>query len=69
MPEMGFGSFSDDFTFPALPFLTLSYRSLECIFSSRLSIAGADNVKFPGLKCLRKWKVQVKVLIAQRVHL
>lgn len=60
MPDMGCGRFSNNFTLPASPFLTLSYRLLEQFsFYSRLTIAGADNIKFPVLKRLRKFKTKL----------
>lgn len=60
MPDMGLGRFSNNFTLPTSPFLILSYRFLEQFsFYSRLTIAGADNIKFPVLKCLRKFKTKV----------
>lgn len=63
MPDMGLGRLSNNFTLPTSPFLTLSYRLIEHFFCySRLTKAGADNVKFPVPKCLRKWKVQKKAL-------
>lgn len=60
MPDMGRGRLSNNFTLPTSPFLTLSYSLLEKFsFYSRLSIAGAHNIKFPVLNCLRKFKTKL----------